>query len=62
VLNNCADIASEALREGGLDLPSHLIYDPEQVNEDLQNLLGYFPAEGIAVDDIIGDLFDEDDC
>ena len=45
VWNNCSDVASEALRKGGMKIPSHIIYDPEQVYDDVQKRLNDNKAE-----------------
>lgn len=37
--NNCSDTVSEALRQGGLSMPEHLIYHPEQVYKDIQRTI-----------------------
>jgi RHS repeat-associated protein len=37
--NNCSDIVSEALRQGGLDIPHHLIYQPQNVKSDVGDAL-----------------------
>ena len=42
-LNNCSTITCQALRQGGQQLPGHIIYDPGQVANDLDNLWPHFP-------------------
>lgn len=37
--NNCSNIASQALRAGGVPIPIHLIYYPDQVKNDVQHYL-----------------------
>ncbi|MCA9582190.1 MAG: RHS repeat-associated core domain-containing protein, partial [Myxococcales bacterium] len=37
VFNNCSDVVSEALREGGKDIPWHAIYHPDQVYDDVMS-------------------------
>ncbi len=34
-LNNCSDVVSEALRQGGMPIPWHFIYQPGQVKRDV---------------------------
>jgi len=39
VWNNCSNVVSEALREGGMKIPQHFIYHPEQVYDDVKKIL-----------------------
>lgn len=39
VWNNCSDVTSDALREGGMRIPPHLMYHPTQVTRDVERLL-----------------------
>ena len=37
LVNNCSDIVNKGLKEGGLDMPTHFIYHPKQVYEDIKS-------------------------
>lgn len=39
IWNNCSDVVSDALREGGMKIPWHFIHHPDQVNDDVQKKL-----------------------